>query len=201
MITVDVRADIKQVQRFLNVTKAGVRRAASRAINDSLVTVRAEGARDIKKDHPALSIGDIKQNMVMTRSTPRTLTGMVDTKGKPLSLTLFRPKGGEGSRRKIGARGQVSLVRTSRPITAQIGRKRGPVQYHGRKAFRVLQYHNEIFVRTHAKGRQLRRFRGPSMPGVFRAKGSRFKSIAMRRWAATFPSRMKFEIEKAKSRA
>lgn len=194
----DIRADIRDAQRFLKVTKGGVRRAASRAINDSLITVRAEGAREIKAKHPALKIGEIKRKMLWQRATARTLTGWVETTGTPLPLEMFSLGGGAGTRRRLGVRGQVSLTRTNRPLTARMGTKRAQVQYNGRKGFRVLMYGNEVFVRQHPKGRQIRRFRGPSLPGVFRASSPRFKAIAQRRWAAAFPSRMQFEISRAK---
>ena len=180
----DIRADIKDAQRFLRVTQKGVARAASRAINDSLVTVRAEGARAIKAQHPAMRIGDIKANMAIDRVHPSNLEGQVRTKGRPLSLLLFQAR------------------QTKRGVTARIGAgKRQLVNYHGRKGFKVKKYGDEVFVRAYPKGRQIRRFRGPSMPGVFRAQGKRFKEIAQRRWAVTFPNRMKYEIEKAKRQA
>lgn len=187
MITVDIRADVRQVEKMFGHLKAGaVKRAASRAINDALITVRADGAREIKKQHPALRIGDIKGNMVMHRAFPNNLQGRVETKGRPLSLKLFRPGGGRRTRKGVS------------PVTAMIGQKRGVVSYHGRKGFRIAAFGDEIFVRTFATGRQVRRFRGPSLPGVFRAQGNRFKAIAAQRWAVRFPAQMRFEIERAK---
>jgi hypothetical protein len=70
--------------------------------------------------------------------------------------------------------------------------------YQGRKAFIVDKFGGEVFVRRFPNGRQIRRFRGPSMPGVFRAQGEKFKAIGQRRWAQAFTSRMQYEIELAK---
>ena len=58
MIRIDVRADVKKAQKFFtNLGRDGVQKAAARAINDTLTTVRAEGARLIRQQHPALKIG------------------------------------------------------------------------------------------------------------------------------------------------
>lgn len=199
MIHLNVQVDIRQAERFYsNLRKNAVKQAAARAINDTLITLRAEGARMIRRDHKALSIGAIKSAITMKRAHQHSLRGSVSTTGKPQTLLLFRVLGGEGSRRRLGPRGQVSLIRTRRPLTAVIGNQRSVIEYKGRKAFRVLAYGNEVFVRRHAKGRQIRRLRGPSLPGVFRAKGGPMKALAERRWATTFRSRMAYEIERAK---
>lgn len=182
MIGLDLRLDVRSAERFLkNLRKNAVKKAAARAINDSLVTVRAEGARAIKREHPAMKIGDIKANMVTDRAHYWVLTGRVRTKGRPLSLLVFQARP------------------TKKGVTARIGTgKRRLVNYHGRKGFKVDKYGGEIFVRRFAKGRQIRRYRGPSMPGVFRARREEFVVIAQKRWAVTWPNRLKYEIEMAK---
>ncbi len=182
MIKLDIRADVREAKRFLaNLDEKAIDRAAARAINDALVTVRAEGARDIQRQHPALRIGDIKANLTTHKAWPKKLTGSVDTKGRPLSILLF------------GAN------ETRRGVTARIGAgKRQVVSYHGRKGFKIAKYGGEVFVRRDPKGRRVKRFRGPSMPGIFRARAKEFLVIARNRWAQTFPSRMKYEIEQAK---
>lgn len=198
MIKLDIRADVRQVQRlYSNLKKSAVRKAAARAINDVIITVRAEGAREIKKAHPALKIGDIKNAMFMRKANRLTLVGSVDTKGKPQTLLLFSPSA-PFVFRKTGRAGIYNAQRSARPITARIGTKRSVMQYHGRKAFRILAFGNEIFVRRNGKGRQVRRLRGPSLPGVFRAQYARFQTIASQKWAAAFRSRMTYEIELAK---
>ena len=199
MISLDIRVDVRQAERlYTNLKRNAVKKAAARAINDTLITLRAEGARAIKRQHPALSIGAIKNAMVMKRAFPTLLTGSVNTTGKPQTLLLFAPSGGEGHRRRVGPRGQVSLIRTSRPLTARIGTQRKVMQMQGRKAFRVLRFGNEIFVRRFARGRQIRRLRGPSLPGVFRAQRALFQSIANTRWPINFRARMAYEIQLAK---
>lgn len=188
MIKLDIRTDVREAERFYsNLRKNAVKQAAARAINDTLITLRAEGARMIKQDHPALKIGTIKENMTLKRAHKFNLRGMVATQGRPLSMLLFRVTGGERN-----ARGRIP------PAKAVIGKQRTTLEYHGRKAFRIKAFGNEVFVRRQGKGRQVRRLRGPSMPGVFRAKGEFMKSLAETRWRKTFASRMQYEIEQAK---
>lgn len=202
MIKIDIRADVKQAQAFYsNLRRNAVPKAGARAINDVLTTVRAEGAREIKEDHPALRIGDIKDAMKIDRAFWNKLHGSVSTTGTPLSLLSFRPAGGNRAIRfrRTGTAGIYNATRApkARPVTAMIGTKRSVMQVRGRLAFRIPGT-NEIFVRRNAKGRQFRRLRGPSLPGVFRAQYRRFEAIAKQRWAAAFRSRMQYEIELAK---
>jgi hypothetical protein len=187
VIQLDVRADIRQVERYYkNLRRNAVKKAAARAINDTLITLRAEGARMIKQDHPALKIGDIKNNMTLKRAHYHNLRGMVATKGKPLSALLFRPTGGRKTKRG------------TTPVSIMFGTSRGVVAVDDRKGFRIPRFGNEVFVRRFGKGRQVRRFRGPSMPGVFRAQGFQMKALAELRWTTAFGSRMRYEIELAK---
>lgn len=202
MIQLDIRTDIKQAQRFYsNLRKSAVRKAAARAINDVLVTLRADGARKIKQSHPALKISDIKNNMIVVKANRLVLKGMVETSGTPLSLTLFRPSGGQRavSFRKTKTAGIYNATKAARarPVSALIGTKRSAMEVSGRKAFRIPGT-NEIFVRRFGKGRQFRKLRGPSLPGVFRAQYGYFQSLARQKWATAFRSRMAYEIELAK---
>lgn len=182
MIKFDVRADVREAQSFLrNLKGRAIPRAAARAVNDVLVTLRAEGARQIKADHPAMRIGDIKSNIATYKATPAKLVGSLEVKGRPLSLLLF------------------NATQTKRGVSARMGKGRKQlVLYHGRKGFMVAAYGGEVFVRRNAKGRALKRFRGPSLPGVFRAQSPFFLRRAAERWAVTFPSRLQYEIELAK---
>lgn len=184
MIAINVKADIRQAQKMLRLLNgSAVHKAAARALNDTITTVRAEGAREIKSAHPALKIGDIKRNMTVSKAYTNKLTAKVETKGKPLSLKLY------------GAN------MTKRGVTAKLGTKRGPVKYKGRPAFVVLSFAGEIFVRRNEKGRRIRRFRGPSLPGVFRAQLGKFQAIAAKRWKVAFANRLKYEIAKAEAAA
>ena len=184
MILVDVEVDVKEVRRLWSELGKGVDRAAARALNDTMTTVISQGARSIKSRHSALKIGDIKRRMVRFRAHANRLTTVVSVTGKPLSLSLFRPS----DKRKAG-------------VTAVIGTRRVLMGVAGRRAFRIPAYGNEYFVRRNVKGRAVKRVRGPSLPGAFRAASKDFERIAIDRWNVAFPSRVRFEIDKAQRRA
>lgn len=181
---INVKADIREATRFVKeIDQKGIDRATARAMNDTTTTMRAEGAREIKKAHPALKIGDIKNNLSLVKAFPQRLRASVDTTGKPLSLLLYN------ARRARGV------------VTAKMGQRQRPVVYRGRRAFIVDSLGGEVFVRKHGKGREIRKFRGPSLPGVFRAQGAKFKAMAAKRFPTAFAGRMTFEIERAKRSA
>jgi hypothetical protein len=187
MITLDVRLDVKDAEQYLSrLERNAARRAAARAINDTLTTLRAEGARLIKASHPALRIGDIKANMIMKRAGYSELRGLLSTTGKPLSALLFKVRGGQ--------RKSKGLV----PVTAQFGIQRTVLGIGTRAAFRIAKFGDEVFVRRSDNSRRVRRLRGPSLPGVFRAQTVKFQQLARERWAITFPNRLRYEIEAAK---
>lgn len=189
MIQLDIKADIRKAERFLtNLRKNAMKKAAARAINDTLVTLRAEGSREIKAKHPALKIGDIKRKILTKRAYYLNLRGSINTNGAPLSMLLFNPSGGTRTKR-----GRVT------PLRARIGQTRSVIEYQGRKAFRIGAFKNEVFVRRSAKGRRVRSLRGPSMPGVFRAQNDRMMVIATKRWGVAFQNRLRYEIEQSKA--
>lgn len=179
-IKVDVRADVSQIRAMYAHLGKGVDRAAARALNDTVRTLRAEGARAIKRHHRAMKIGQIKREMKIERANPKRLSASVDVTGKPTSLTLFQAR---------------QLKRGG--VKATIGNTRSLITFKGRKAFIVPKYGNEVFARRFATGRQMRRLRGPSLPGVFRAREKEFTAIAQDRFPKAFRSRIQFEIAKA----
>lgn len=183
-ITFDVRGDFREVKRMFKELGPAIDRAASRALNDTITTVRAQGAREIKLRHKALKIGDIKREMKMGRANPRNLSASTSTSGKPLSLSRFSPS----SKKRTG-------------VTAVIGNRRVLMGGPGRRAFVIPAYGNEYFVRRSAKGRGVKKIRGPSLPGIFRASSDKFKRIAKDRWNTAFPNRLRFELDKAAARS
>jgi hypothetical protein len=181
---ISVKSDFRQVKKMFKELGPGVDRAAARALNDTITTVRKEGAQEIKRKHKALKIGDIKREMKVGKATPHRLNASAETRGKPLPLRNFSP-----SSKKRGG------------VTAVIGNKRVLMGSPGRRAFQIPKFGNEYFVRKSASGRRIKRIRGPSLPGVFRASVDKFSAIARHRWVKTFNSRLKFEIEKAMRKA
>lgn len=180
----DVRSDLREVEKLFKYLGPGVAKAASRALNDTITTVRAEGAREIKRKHKALKIGDIKREMKLGRATRQLLSAGTSTTGKPLPLQHFAPS----SKKRAG-------------VTAVMGLQRVLMGQAGRRVFQVNAYGNQYFIRRQNKGRSIKRIRGPSLPGVFRANLDKFRTIAQTRWATTFPNRLRYEIEKAEAKA
>lgn len=176
-----IEADIEVARRYITeLDERAIARAAARALNDVGRAVRTQGAREIKREHPALKIGTIKRAMRLEKATRFNLSASVSTTGKPMSVLLFNAT--ESKKRGVSAR-------------IGKGRKR-LIEYHGRRAFKIEAYGGEVFVRRADKGRRVRRFRGPSMPGVFRAQRPAFDKLIGERWPKAFASRLDYEIAK-----
>lgn len=176
-----VEADIAVARRYITeLDQRAINRAAARALNDVTRTIRAQGAKYIKAEHPALKIGAIKAAMKVEKADRFDLTARVSTSGEPMSVLLF------------GA-----TLNKKRGVSARIGKARKRlIDYHGRRAFVIHAYGGEVFVRREDKGRRVRRFRGPSMPGVFRARRPAFDKLIRERWPKAFASRLDYEISK-----
>lgn len=191
-LDIKIEADVKQARRFYReLSDKAIAAATARAINDTLKTLRAEGAREIRKEHPALRIKDIKANMIQKKASRWKLFGRVSTQGRALALSLNK-----GKDRDAGTWPANAPKRGG--VTAKFGKGRQrPVTYHGRKAFVVKSYGAQIFVRRFGEGRRIRRFRAPSLPGVFRARRAFFNQLIAEKWPRSFQSRMRYEIERA----
>lgn len=178
-VRISVEADLVEVRRYFRELGPGVDRAAARALNDTITTVRAKGARAIKARHKALKIGDIKREMNVSRARPGHLTAAVSVHGRPLPLRFFRAK-----QLKSGTK-------------ATIGQNRILLGIAGRRVFQIASKGGDFFIRRKGGGRRIRRYRGPSLPGAFRAQEGEFREIAIDRWRVTFPNRLRFELDKA----
>jgi len=182
-VKLDIKTDLKEAQRYLRELGPGVDRAAARAINDVLTTLGMKGRQAMKKENRALKIGDIKANMKTTKANRLHLGGSIEVSGKPLSLLLFKPK-----QFKLGTKAIMGNVNTL-------------LGSEGRRVFHIPDFGGEYFIRKAAGGRSVRRFRGVSLPGAFRAREDEFMLIARTRWETTFPNRLTYEIEKARALA
>lgn len=181
MIQVNIQAETQWAQKFLRIlSKDAYKKATARAINDTARTVRKEGAQLIRGRHKALRISDIKGDIRWRKAYPGRLWSTLKVSGKPLSLTKFRPH---------------ELKRGGVKVT--IGTQRVNFTYRGRKLFRVAKFGNEIFARKFGGGRQIRQIRGPSLPGVFRARERQLQGIVRDRFPRNFRSRMQHEVDKA----
>lgn len=94
-----ISADLKSVELALVRVKNGVPRAATRAINRTLTTVRAAAAREIATDIgvPATAV---KKALAVTKARFRHLEGLITITGRRIPLSALRPTGPEPSRGK-----------------------------------------------------------------------------------------------------
>ena len=92
-----VRVDLRGLQLALATVKNGVPRAATRAINRTLVTVRAEAAREIAADI-GVPVRQVTPSLPITKATFTTLTGaiVIDDKRR-IPLGELNPQGPESS--------------------------------------------------------------------------------------------------------
>jgi len=149
--------------------KNGRARALTRAINRTLITVRAEAARAVAQD-TGLKVTAVKKAMKIANATFSTLTGGVLVTGKRIPLIEFGAKGPRPSR---GRRGSA--------VTASTGPGRSRQSYPGAfiatvKAGTRGEIHEGIFVRRLPSLRRsvgsrgfnlpIKQLFGPSLPKV-----------------------------------
>lgn len=88
MITVDLRADMREVEKTLRGLRDGTPTVMSRAINRTLTPIRATAAREIAKDMK-IKVGTARRAMRLQRATPARLSGAVTASGRRLPLIDF----------------------------------------------------------------------------------------------------------------
>lgn len=89
---INIKIDGRQMtaaQQLLKDFPAEVNRAAAAAINRTLTTVRKATSVTIRKQY-VVKAGDIKKSMTMKRTDRNTLSGLIKTVGRPLSLEKFK---------------------------------------------------------------------------------------------------------------
>lgn len=184
MIGLDVKADVKKVQLFLrSLSSQGTKRATSRALNKTGVTVRAEAARRIQQKRN-LRIGEIKKQMRLERATVNKLLTTVTVSGRPISIRHFATAGKRGVTVKI-----------------ERGGKRTRLQRNGNKAFINAAWRPGVFVRK--SKRRLPIVAWPPVPGlptvlVQDQIVQALKQLASETFQKRFREEMNYEIQKAK---
>lgn len=82
-LSFNMRSDLKKaVAEFRVRTEAEMRAAASRAINRSLTTARAESVRALRKHYPGLKAKAVRSRILMRRARRNELTGVLTFSGK-----------------------------------------------------------------------------------------------------------------------
>ncbi len=86
---VDVRADVSQALKKLNLAKGEAKRAIQRALNKTANTARAQSAREIKAAGYGLKIGDIKKAITVRRASTAELHAILHAIGRPIPLIQY----------------------------------------------------------------------------------------------------------------
>lgn len=188
MIGIDVKADVKKVQVYLrSLSNQGTKRATSRALNKTGVTVRAEAARRIQQKRN-LRIGEIKKQMRLERATVTKLLATVTVSGRPISMRHF-----------VKASGKPHMQRAKAKILR--GSKLTQLQANGNKAFVNAKWRPGVFVRKTRKRLPIRIW--PPVPGlptvlVQDQIVQALKQLASETFQKRFREEMNYEISKAK---
>ena len=90
--------DTKGAQLAIAAVRNGVPRAATRAINRTLTTVRADAARTVARDIGGVPVGQVRKAMEIVKARFRALHGRVLITGRRIPLIALRASGPEPSR-------------------------------------------------------------------------------------------------------
>lgn len=136
-----IRADLRSVELALATVKNGVPSAATRAINRTLTTVRAEAARDVAADI-GVPVRQVAAAMVITKARFTDLRGVITITGRRIRLIDLNATGPEpsrgagsgvsyalgGGRRRIGSAFIATMRSGHRGVFKRKGRTRLPIQ-------------------------------------------------------------------------
>lgn len=93
VIGVDVRMDVRGTRRYLSeVERRVVPQVTVRALNRVGTTVKAEAARAIREEAPALKIGRIKQRITIRRANPIGPEVVITARGAGMPLIEYRAR-------------------------------------------------------------------------------------------------------------
>lgn len=140
MISIDVRFDDRALRLQIDkLHDAQVTAATVRALNRTVVTVRASSAREIRAAL-ALPIAAIKKRLSATRATRSTLTAIIKARDYDPSLMRFSPRWRRGQ--AVGASVATTGGRQTIPgaftgpttygrlaVYRRVGRARKPIQF------------------------------------------------------------------------
>lgn len=184
-VAFNVRADVKEVRRYLSSLGPGVNRAAARAINKTARPVIAEAAREIKKKRN-LRIGLIKKAMQLIRARANSLVATITPSGRPIAMRHF------------GAR------TTRQGVSVKVAERRVRLRRFGNKSFIIAKFGNNVFVRKGKARLPIVEWpRVPGIPHVFnQAKVlDAMTQAANRAWPKRFREELNFEFRKLSRKA
>ena len=124
-LTVD--ADFRRVELALDNVKQGAPRAMTRAINRTLIAVRAAAGREIAADI-GIPVRPVRDAITLKRATFTTLMGFLRISGQRIPLIDLRARGPEPSRGKgqgvsYSLRGQRKVIPDAFIVTFRSGHR------------------------------------------------------------------------------
>lgn len=198
MIQLDVRADIKKVQLFLRATQQGTKRATSRALNRTMVTVQAEAARKLQEERN-LRIGEIKKQMRIEGATVAKLVAKLTVSGKPISIRHF-------SRLRFDRMG--GKVTGISGISAKIRKadRYKLLRRHGNKAFTNPKIGGGLAIVYRKTKKRLPISAWAPVPGLPRVLvqtkiSEALKDVALTTFKKRIAHELQYEIDQAKRKA
>lgn len=86
MIDITITHDLDRLQKQLDLSAQELLRATTRAINRTMTSVRASGARDLGGIYPGIKLGLIKSRIAMQRASAARNVGVLGFSGKRFRL-------------------------------------------------------------------------------------------------------------------
>lgn len=186
MIKIDVRHNLQGIALSYKRLAEDLRdKAMVRALNKTATTVRAEAAREIRKEYN-LKIGAIKDQIQIIRATGSKLTAIVRASGRPIPLIQFDAR---WSRTMAGA--SVRVKKTRKTV-------------RGAFIAKMKSGHIGVFTRTQksgavAKRSPIRQLFSLSLPAAFtqRTVADALVKVAKERFPVVLEQEARFALRRA----
>jgi len=176
-ININVKADITQVQRFLDKEgRKAVNKAATRSLNRTVKQVNASAAKRISKII-GLKVKDVKDKLIIFKASHRKLTAVIEATGKAMNLIRFGAK------------------QVKKGVSAKAWGKRKV--YKG--AF-IANKGKTVFKRTSSNRLPIKPVYGPDIPHTFidEEVQKEMETTANKRWPINFSQDLKYYLSRIK---
>ena len=190
----DVKADFREVERYMKNLGPAANRAATRALNRTITATKAEAAREIQKKRN-LKIAVIKQKLHVLKANRNRLSALITASGKSIPIRHFDAR---QSRRGVS-------------VKIRKAGKRTVLKKYGNKSFIVPKLGGNVFVRHPTQKMRKKPTRAaiikfPPAPGIASVFRQRQVEAAMQKtarttWTKRFQHEIEFELKKAAAKA
>lgn len=178
MITIDLRADLREVENTLGGLRKNAPVVLSRSINRVLTPLRATAAREIARDM-RVRVGTARKAMTVQRATPARLVGALAASGRRIPLIEF------GGRQ------------TAKGVSYDLGRGRNTAP--GTFIATMPSGHRGVFGRRGKRRLPIVERFGPSIPRVFvQDKIARaLRAVLATRWPREVTQQLRFLVSRS----